>query len=468
MLTLLTFLLFFADEAPSPLEDSLKKFIGVFSAVQENAADPINSAEAVYEGALPGMLKRLDPHSIFFNPGHFEQLKEMENSTRKGFGTIVSILPGRVIVLQATPGTPSARAGLSPGDEIVAVNNIPLNRLEMEQIMGLLQESRQKQARLDVRRIGNARILPLILTPEEMDAPSVERAFYLAPNVGYLRVGSFDLATGQQIRDAIEKLGGDKLEGLVLDLRNNPGGVLNAAVETAGLFLEPGQKIVSVKGRSVKNSDALVPKDARPYRFPVAVLVNAKSASASEIVAGALQDHKRARIIGEPSYGKGLVQSVIPLAQGTAMALTTAFYYTPSGRSIQKKLEEGQLAETTADRDRGGIQPDERIYPELPSRLRMVMDATGSFANFATEFLRAKGPITEAFQVDNTVLDQFQTALAARQIQPGIADWSRDREWIRRRLRQEIFNQALGVEKGDEVEAQFDPVIVAALKGMGK
>ncbi len=466
MLSLIAFLFLFADEkSPSPLEESLKNFIGLFSAVEENAADPINSADAIYEGALPGMLKRLDPHSIFFNPGHFEQLKEMENSTRKGFGTIVSVLPGRVIVLQATPGTPSAKAGLSPGDEIVAVNNIPLARLEMEQIMGLLQESRQKQAKLDVRRIGNVRLLPLLLTPEEMDAPSVERAFYLKPNVAYLRIGSFDLATGQQIRDAIEKLGGDKLQGLVLDLRNNPGGVLNAAVETAGLFLEPGQKIVSVKGRSVKGSDAVVPQDARPYRFPVAVLINGKSASASEIVAGALQDHKRAQILGEPSYGKGLVQSVIPLPQGTAMALTTAFYYTPSGRSIQRKLE-GQLAQTTAGVQAGGIQPDQLVYGEVPSRLRMVMDATGSFANFATEFLRVKGAITPEFQVDNAILDQFQTALAARNIQPGISDWSADRDWIRHRLRQEIFNQALGVEKGDEIEAQLDPVVLAALRGI--
>lgn len=236
MLSLFAFLLFFADNrSPEALDQALKRFVDVYATVQENAADPIDSAQAVYGGAIPGMLRRLDPHSVFFDPGHFDQLKELENSTRKGFGTIVSILPGRVIVLQAMTGTPSAKAGLTPGDEIVAVNNIPLARLDLDQIVGLLQESRQRQAKLDVRRPGNARILPLVLTPEQMDASSVERAFELVPGVGYLRVGSFDAGTGTQIREAIEKLGGDKLKGLVLDLRNNPGGVLNAAVETAGL-----------------------------------------------------------------------------------------------------------------------------------------------------------------------------------------------------------------------------------------
>ena len=220
-----------------------------------------------------------------------------------------------------------------------------------------------------------------------MDTPSVDRAFHPRPGVAYLRVGSFDVPTGKAIKEAIEQLGGQNLKGLVLDLRNNPGGVIGAALETAALFLKPGQTIVSVRGRSVGSDEIKVPEKVTPYTFPVAMLVNDKTASASEIVAGALQDHKRATIIGEQSFGKGFVQSVLPLSQGTGMALTTAFYYTPQGRSIQRSLP-GQLAKTTTGGGAGGINPDQIVFPEAMTRLRAVLDATGSFTTFATDYIQ--------------------------------------------------------------------------------
>ena len=301
------------------LDDQLKKFLDLLTVVQAENAEPVDGAKAFHEGAIPGMLKRLDPHSVFFDPGQFQQLQEMQRSTSKGFGTVVSLLPGRVIVLQTMPGTPSAKSGISPGDEIIGINGIPLNRLEVEQLVQLLSESRQQKVGLDVRRPGNARVLQFVLTPEEVDSPSVDRAFLLKPDIGFIRVASFDNDTGKLIKAAIEKLGGNKLKGLVLDLRNNPGGLLPAALETAGLFLKPGQRILTIKGRAKKDDEADVKPDAVPYVFPLAVLVNGKSASASEIVAGAMQDHDRATIIGEPSYGKGIVQSVFPLSHGTGL-----------------------------------------------------------------------------------------------------------------------------------------------------
>ena len=467
MLPVLALLLLFAPGESESLDRALKRFIDVFATVKENAADPVNSAEAIYQGAIPGMLRRLDPHTVFFDPSHFEQLKELEKSTRKGFGTIVSLLPGRVIVLQTLPGTPSAKSGMSPGDEIIAINGIRLDRLAVEQLVQLLSEARQQKVRLDVRRPGNARLLPLILTPEDVDASSVDRAYFLQPNVGYIRVTSFDAQAGKQIHEGIEKLGGASLKGLVLDLRNNPGGVLDAAVETAGLFLQPGQKIVSVKGRSVAGTEATVPATAKPYTFPLAVLINGKSASASEIVAGALQDHKRATLLGERSYGKGLVQSVYPLSEGSGIALTTAFYYTPSGRSIQKPLT-GQLETTTAHMSAGGgIQPDQIVYPEAMTPLRGYLDGSASFTSFATEYLqRVKPKIDESFVVSNALLDEFQAFLSKNNVRPGVAEWSREREWVRSRLRQELFNLAIGVDKGDWVEAQRDPVVQAALSAV--
>ena len=428
----------------------------------------------IYQGAIPGMLQRLDPHSVFFDPGQFEQLKQMERSEQKGFGTVVSILPGRVVVLQAAQGTPSAKAGLTPGDEILAVNNVALNRLDAEQLIGYLGQARQKTAYLIVRRPGDARLLQFTLNPELVDTPSVDRAFFIKPDVGFIRITSWDPNTGRQLKEAIEKLGGDKLKGLVLDLRNNPGGVVQAALAGAALFLQPGQTILSVKGRSIKGETADVPNLARPYTFPLAVLINEKTASASEILTGALQDHDRATVIGLPSYGKGLVQNVFNLTGNTGVALTTAFYYTPSGRSIQKPLASGHLEiEKQAEKFQtdsgrsvtggGGIQPDIAMGPDPPTRLRVVLDASGMITSFATEFIQ-KHETKPDFEVSPALLEEFEVYAGQRNIQPSVAEWSQERSWVQSRLKQEIFNQALGVAKGDEVEAQRDPVVRAAIE----
>jgi carboxyl-terminal processing protease len=469
--------------AADDIESQMKRLLDAYAIAERSAADPVDSEQAFYQGAIPGLLRRLDPHSVFFDPGQFDQVKKMEASTQKGFGSVVSLLPGRVIVLQTTPGTPSAKSGLAPGDEIVAINGYVIGRLDLEQLEQLLTQSRQQQAQLEVRRPGSARILRFVLTPEDMQAPSVERAFFLGAGIGYIRVSSFDEKTGADLKEAIEKLGGDRLAGLVLDLRNNPGGVVAAALETASLFLRPGQKIFTVRGRSVPEKSESVPATAKPYGFKLAILINAKSASASEIVTGAMQDHDRATIIGEPSFGKGLVQNVFPMSQNTGLALTVAFYYTPSGRSIQKALNAGEfaLAATTAhpnkqsefhtDQGRmvtggGGIQPDFVVLPPASNRLRAVLDYTASFTNFATEFLR-KNKIDEDFEITPGLLDEFYAFVAERNIQPRLAEWLAERDFISNRLKTEIFNQAIGVEKGDQVELRRDPVVQKALEIVG-
>lgn len=473
----LAFLLFLAADDPADtLARELKKMLDVFITVDREAADPVVPDVAFYQGAIPGMLRTLDPHSIFFDPSQYEQLKQMEKSERKGFGSIVSVLPGRVIVLQTMPGTPSAKAGLAAGDEILAINGYVLARLEFEQLVQLLTEARQRLAILDVRRPGNARMFRLTLTPELVDSPSVDRAFMLARGIGYLRITSFDAPTGKLVKDTIEKLGGPSLKGLVIDLRDNPGGVAQTAVETASLFLEPEQLVFSIKGRTAKSEEVRVPKYSKPYTFPLAVLINGKSASASEIVTGALQDHDRATVLGEPSYGKGLVQNVYPLSSNSAVALTVAFYYTPSGRSIQHPLHGGTLDVTTSTpqgvfhtdsgrevRGGGGIQPDEVIQRQPVSRLAMVLDASGSLTSFATEYVQTH-PIKEEFEVTPAILDDLQVFLSARNIRPSIGDWLSHREWIQSRLKQEILNLAFGVAKGDEVEMRRDPVAQRAVQ----
>lgn len=466
--------------AADEIESLVREFAGVFAAIESLNADPIDSQKAFYEGAIPGMLRGLDPHSVFLDPAQFDQLKQLQTSTQKGFGSVVSVLPGRVIFLQTLPGTPSSRAGLAPGDELVSLNGYAIERLEMEQLIALLGQSRQGPARLEVRRPGNARILTFVMVPEQMQSPPVERVFHLKEGVGYLRVSSFDEKTGPQIREGIEKLGGHSLKGLVLDLRNNPGGLVPAALETASLFLQPGQSILTARGRRTGEHVEKVPEGNQPYTFPVAVLLNGRSASASEIVAGSLQDHDRGVVVGEPSYGKGLVESVFPLSDNAGLALTTSLYYTPSGRSIQKPLGKAfALSERAAQsggefrtasgrrvRGGGGIEPDHIAFPRPHTRLSAFLDASGAFTTFATQYTQSHPGLDASFQVTPQILDEFQVFLSQRNVRPGLGEWSHDREYIRNRLKTEIFNLAFGVEKGDEVEAERDPVILKALDAL--
>ena len=478
------------DGAAGPLGDPardlaplLKRFADVLSMVQTHAAEAPAADKLIFEGAIPAMLRELDPHTQFFEPAQFEQLKQMEDSEQKGFGSIVSVLPGQVIFLQTLPGTPSNKAGIQAGDELVAVNNISIRSLEPQQIVELLTQSRQQKISVYIRRQGVPRLLLFTLTPELVDSPSVDRAFLLQPGYSYVRVAGWDLQTAKQLNSAIQKLGGSRLQALVLDLRNNPGGVVKSALDVASMFLQPGQRILTAKGRTSEVDSADVPKNSTPYHFKLAVLINEKTASASEILSGALQDHDRAIIVGEPSYGKGLVQSVMPLSEGAGLAITTAFYYTPSGRSIQRPLRNSALSETfnddpvgqpptfKTDKGRivsggGGIQPDIRVLPPPLTRLETVLEASGAVTSFATQYLSKHSPLPASFDVSPEIIDDFKLFLSSRQIQPSVGEWATERSWVSYHLKEEIVTQARGVDKGDEIEAQHDAQIQAAIKAM--
>jgi len=246
----------------------------------------------------------------------------------------------------------------------------------------------------------------------------------------------------------------------------------------ASLFLKPDQMVFTIRGRNEQKEEVKVPTLAQPYTFPLAVLMDAKSASASEILAGALQDHDRATVLGEPSYGKGIVQNVFPLSGNSGLALTIAFYYTPSGRSLQKPLASGSLnvaAKATPGtfhtdagrvvRGGGGIQPDVTVQPPQVSQLVYVLDASGILTAFAGEYVQAHD-IPDNFEVHPDLLDQLKVALSQRGIQPGIGEWLRDRDLIQSKLKQEIVNLKFGVEKGDQIEMQRDAVVLRAIESL--
>lgn len=470
--------------ADEKLDLEVKRLVDLYHLIESRYANPVDPEQAFYQGAIPGMLRTLDPHSAFLDKEQFESLKQMQRSTEKGFGSVVSLVPGRVIVLQTLPESPSARAGLSPGDEIVAINGYQLARFGIEQLVALLGEARQDKAELMVVRPGQTRLLAMTLVPAEMADPSVQRSFFLAPKVGYIKVVNFEMKTANDLRRIIDRMGGDELKGLVLDFRGNPGGLVDASVQMAALFLQAEQGILWVRGKEGPQEQVKVPAGLRAYAMPISVLIDGKTASAAEIVAGALQDHDRATIIGEPSFGKGIVQSVFNLSEGTAVALTTAHYLTPSGRSIQRPLgacDEFQLmpcsksanpkTSFTSDagrplESRGGIVPDETVLPRAYTRFEAAMEASTSFLEFAQQYLQGHSGIAEDFEVTPEMLDEFQLFLSKRYIRPDLSEWSSTLAYIRSRLKQEVINLALGVAKGDEVEAQRDPQIQAAVRAL--
>ncbi|MDR3741045.1 MAG: S41 family peptidase, partial [Terracidiphilus sp.] len=321
-------------------------------------------------------------------------------------------------------------------------------------------------------------LMSFTLVPAQMQTASVDRLYHLDGDTAYIRVTSFEPKTGEQLKDAIEKLGGAKLKGLVLDLRENPGGVVTAGLETAALFLKPGTRLFRARGRSTETENVDVPPGLTPYDFKLAVIVNRRTASAAEIVAGALHDNDRATVYGEQTYGKGLVQRVYPVRDETGLALTTAFYYTPSGRSLQKPLYGSELEERTRSmvrpefktaagrtvRGGGGIEPDVAVGPEQPDTFGLFLETSGLYPAFATEWLtRHRSEVKREMEITTPLLDEFQQFLVDRKVTPSLGEWTGEREQMRGRLKQEILNQSLGVEAGDEIEVQRDPAVRRAL-----
>ncbi len=448
----------------------LTRFVEVFNLLERKLAGPIEPADAIYKGAIPGMLRTLDPHSAFLDPGQFESLKEMQRSTEKGFGSVLNLLPGSVIVLQTLAGSPSARAGIAPGDELVVLNGRPLTQMPVEQLVAVLSESRKDRTQLMVRRPNFTRLIPMTLIPAELASPSVSRNFFIEPGLAYVKIVNFEAPTARELHGVIERMGGRDLQGLILDLRGNPGGVVEAAVQVAAFFLDARKRIVWLAGRSGPKEELSVPQGYEPYRFPMAVLIDERTTSAAELVAGALQDHGRAVVVGRRSYGKGLVQSVYELGSETGLALTTAYYLTPDETPIQRALGscgEYQLApcgdERSADELRGGIEPDETVYPPRLSRLETVLKASNSFLEFARSYVGKYRGIEESFEPTNAMLDDFHLYLSERGIRPAVSEWSTAVAFIRTNLKQEVLNLTVGVAKGDEVELRRDPVVRAAV-----
>ncbi|OGT19244.1 MAG: peptidase S41 [Gammaproteobacteria bacterium RBG_16_57_12] len=324
-----------AQKTYLPLEE-LRTFTDIFARIKNDYVEEVDD-KTLIENAIRGMLSGLDPHSAYLDEESFNELKVGTTGEFGGLGIEVGMEDGFVKVISPIDDTPAQRAGVMAGDLIIRLDDTPVKGLNLRDAVNLMRGKPGTDILLTIVREGEDKPLKIKVTRDIIKVQSVKSRL-IEPNVGYVRVTQFQANTGDNLYDAIDKLGKENkapLKGMVLDLRNNPGGVLNAAVDVSDAFLEDGL-IVYTEGRinDSKLSFKATPNDVL-NGVPLVVLVNGGSASASEIVAGALQDHKRALILGSKTFGKGSVQTILPLSEDTALKLTTARYYTPSGRSIQ-------------------------------------------------------------------------------------------------------------------------------------
>lgn len=455
------------------------KFTQIYSALEQNYMDPPDPGRTIFDGGIRGMLSALDPFSAFFDPDQFELLQQQARGVALGFGSILYVQPGKVMVLQTAQGSPSWRAGLGPGDEIVMVNGTRIERLDLESLVELLQRSRSQPVRLGVIRPGKVVAQDFELKPAEVALPTVDKAFVFASGIGYIHLTSFEQKTTQEVVGAINQLGGTRLKGLLLDLRDNHGGMVDAALGVASLFLKPDLLVLTVRGRAMPEKSYRT--SATPFHIglPLVVLVNGNTASAAEVVAAALQEHDRGLLVGEPTFGKGVVETVMGLSEKTGLALTTAQYFTPSGRSIQRPLPGTALQPTDAsleakspafrtDRGRpvsagGGITPDVFISARTLDPWVTFLNQRGTFTNFASDYLTLHGKVDPTFQPGARVLDDFKNYLGRHEIRAPEEYWIPDQAYLKLRIKTEIFNLVFGLSVGDEVEVRGDPQVRKAV-----
>ncbi len=465
------------------IRDSVRSFGDVYKVVQENYAEPVSPDKAIYNGAIPGMLRVLDPHSNFFDPKSYAALREEQRGKYYGVGMQVGPRNSKVIVIAPFAGAPAYRAGIRPGDIIIAVDGKQTDNMSTSDVAELLKGPKGTSVKITVLREGTDKPLDFNVVRDEIPRYSVDVHFLIKPGIGYIHVSGFQETTEKEVRDALDEFG--DIHGLILDLRQNPGGLLSEGVGVADQFLKKGQVIVSHHGRASAEKVYKATHGNGGKDYPIVVLVNRGTASAAEIVAGAIQDHDRGLIAGETTFGKGLVQTVYPLSENTGLALTTAKYYTPSGRLIQREYNGVSLYDyyyndrenadqTVANHEvkmtdsgrtvygGGGITPDVKIPNLKTNRFEDTLLEKYAFFNFAKHYV-INHQVNKTFEVDDAVMQEFRKFLDEQKIPFTEADLAENNDWIRANIRAELFINEFGQQEGMRVHADSDPEVQKAL-----
>jgi carboxyl-terminal processing protease len=490
-----------------------RAFTAALNAIEANYIDKVESDRLVY-GAVRGMLSTLDPHSSFFDPKEYAQMRERQEGRYYGIGVSIQVYDGDVTAMSVFEGSPAYKKGIRRGDVLAKVAGEDAKGWTVDQAMHKLRGAKGTSVEVGVKRRGYEQLIPFQLTRDEVYIPTVPAYFMLDATTGYIRMQDFGENTDRDVKHALHDLSSKGMKRLLFDIRGNPGGPLDQAIKVANEFLPKGKMIVYTRGR-VPNSDQdyHATEDSEFTDIPIVALVNRNSASASEIVSGALQDHDRAYIVGETTFGKALVQSVYRISGGAGLALTTAHYYTPSGRIIQRpwdasfdeylsyslRDQDANKAHNPSDLKRtdagrpvysgGGIEPDKRVSGPLqpsvasegfnPGRVGRMLIARGEFANYAQKYA-AEGDtrISQAsagrknvkpnFVVDDAMVADFREQLKTDRVKIDEDAFTKDLDFIKAMMRFEIDNAVFGIADARRHLISVDPQAQAALTMFGE
>ncbi len=477
---------------PDGESDLVLRTSRIVNSLLEWLPEETQAEDIVYDG-IHGMLEVLDPHSNYLDPRSFQRMRSRQEGSFFGIGIIISRRDGKVTVIAPMAGTPAARMGLRTGDVIAAVDGELTEERTLDEVVDKVRGPEGSPVLLTIQRPGMSETFDVEITRARIPQNSVRFAFMLRPEVGYIRLSEFTNTSVREVLEAIKGLQQEGMTKLVLDLRNNPGGPLDAAVGISDTFLNEGQLVVSTRGRTPENNSTLLaPGRGEPFQGPLIILVNEGSASASEIVAGAVQDHDRGIVLGEVTWGKGLVQTVYTV-RDTGLALTTARYYTPSGRSIQRDYDSfidyithrngtseetnSEIFETDAGRTvlgGGGITPDVEVTGRfLSDEVARLYGAT-AFFRYGVELLQ-EVPESEqeayamAFEPTEEILNGFfqwvvdEEILTDEELETIHTDELASGD-VARGIHVEILNAVLGLDAGYRKAIEADDQIQAAME----
>jgi carboxyl-terminal processing protease len=479
---------------------NLDEYADILTTLSDWAPESIPPEKFVY-ASIHGMLSRLDPHTTFLEPEDYAAMREKQQGSFFGLGIQIQKRMGRITVIAPMEGTPAFKLGIRAGDIITHVEDEELKEdVSTDDVVRKLRGPKGTPVTITIRRPGLDEPIRMTITRAEIPTLSVPYAFLIAPETGYIFLRDFTHTSSRELTAAIERLEKQGMKRLLLDLRGNPGGVLDQAVDVADVFLPKGAKVVYTRGRTASSAqEYYAPGDGTHFDSPLVVLVNRGSASASEIVAGAIQDHDQGLIVGQRTWGKGLVQSVYTLPYGAGLALTTARYYTPSGRWIQRDYTDllayvnpddtdaaqseeaprksGEVFYTDAGRvvyAAGGITPDVTAKNDArDSKLLAQLLARGLTFSFAVDWTTSHPDVTQAFEVTPAVREAFFQFCEASKFSTAEElqrQWNEDpnKSLVDLAVRVDMVNVKYGLEAGWKARAAGDTQIQQALGLFGE
>jgi len=484
-----------ASRAEADAEKSsgqIRTFGRILALVEDNYVGSAKSDELV-ENAIQGMLHTLDPHSNYLNRETYTEMKDEQRGMFYGLGIqITKRGPDKPLTIIAPiDNTPAAKAGLQPGDVIAKIEGQETMSLSVQDAVRKLKGEKGTKVTITIQRYGEPEEFDVTLVRDEIPTHSLAHAFLVKPGIGLVRISNFTSTTTGELDEALASLRERGMERMVLDLRSNPGGLLDQAVGVASRFIPEGKLVVYTRGRIAGSDQDYAAKGDRRTTVPLVVLVDSSSASASEIVSGCIQDHDRGLVVGETTFGKGLVQRVIPLRDGGALALTTAKYYTPSGRLIQRdysdlddyfldpELEDEAVrapaATETVGREvrhtdsgrtvfgGGGITPDYVVQAEKEPLIVSRMRRDNVFFDYAVRYVASHPQLKADFTADDGMLKDFRTFLESRKFDFEPAAFEESRKTLDLRLRAQIARVKWGAEAESRVLAEGDLQVQKAL-----